>query len=743
MPSLTSLTLPSWLKWTWVIVALVGILSATVTLNSKDENEYHGIQLSGGCEADTFSLLPKLTSPGPARITHCEGGDGTLTRVETSIFPAGTEEIHLLVTGYPEMDGIEIRAISENGEHLHTFHASNAGERWKRISLAIPPEAKHQRFRIQLADETSGFRGWAGLALTSPPSPWTALKAFLPMAGFILTCHLWLLAIAWLLPSRLVTGQRHSTIAIITLGALCWLSAIITFASPIAGYYYTRSAIYLPFLMAIFKMVVQRERSNFDVLISANKDLIVSYAFSILIIWVGLYPFDWTGESWTTPANRWREMPIDNWIPFIFSDMLAQGKIRKPMEGDWLSSDRPPLQAGLHLLMNSIPFLEVHAGIRYQLISTWAQTLVLVPIYAFLEKVVDARTRRMITLAVMFSPVVILNSLFVWPKLLAACYCMIYHFTLFHRESKNSEHSWIWSALAAAFALLSHGGALFALMGSTLAYLIWRNRSLLRITKMATLSMGTYLPWIVYQRLVDPPGDRLVKWHFAGQIAPSPGGTLQTIISAYENQSLSGWIEAKASNLSVIFRHSIDFFHDVFMIAYQHDPAIIQTFIDRSFFFHSYAAWFTNPILCLVALAFALRHGASRNQTGRSWTYPEGAWSAAVLSCVLWCLLMFKSGSTVIHQGAYFFNILCMMLCLLLLGRISGRLPPIVAALHILLFLSVYAPNPYGGGQPYMLLTLLLTLMCVASCLLPCRPGKLATDHENTVRSERVTLPCS
>ena len=174
MPSLTSLTLPSWLKWTWVIVALVGILSATVTLNSKDENEYHGIQLSGGCEADTFSLLPKLTSPGPARITHCEGGDGTLTRVETSIFPAGTEEIHLLVTGYPEMDGIEIRAISENGEHLHTFHAPNAGERWKRISLAIPPEAKHQRFRIQLADETSGFRGWAGLALTSPPSPWTA-----------------------------------------------------------------------------------------------------------------------------------------------------------------------------------------------------------------------------------------------------------------------------------------------------------------------------------------------------------------------------------------------------------------------------------------------------------------------------------------------------------------------------------------------------------------------------------------
>lgn len=743
MPSPTHHPLTSWPKWIWIAVALIGILSTTTILNSKDEDEYHKIQLSGGCEAETFALLPKLKSPGPARITHCKDGDGTLASIETSIFPAGTEEVHLSVTGYPEVDGIDIRVISEKGEHLHTFHLPNAGERWKRVSLAIPPEAKRQTFRIQLADETSGFRGWAGLTFTSPPSPWLVLKAFLPMAAFILTCHLWLLAIAWLLPSRLVLDQRHSTIAIITLGALCWLSAIITFASPMAGYYYTRAAIYLPFLLVICKITLQRKVSDFDVLISANKDLLATSAFSILIIWIGLYPFDWTGESWTTPANRWREMPIDNWIPFIFADMLAQGEIRIPMEGNWQSSDRPPLQAGLYLLMNAIPFFEVHAGIRYQLISTWAQTLVLVPIYALLGKALDDCARRIIVLAIMFSPVVILNSLFVWPKLLAACYCMIYHFTLFHRGSQNPGHNWIWTALAAAFALLSHGGTLFALMGSTLAYLISRNNSLIRIAKIATLSIVTYLPWIFYQRLVDPPGDRLVKWHFAGQIDPSPASALSSIISAYENLSLSGWMAARISNFYVMLRHSIDFFHDVFMIAYEHDPTIIQTFIDRSFFFHSYAAWFTNPILCLVSLAFARWHPAGKNHTGRLRTHLPGAWPAVILSCVLWCLLMFQPGSTVIHQGSYFFNILCMVLSLLLLSRVSSRLLPIVATLHILLFLSVYTPNPYGGGHLYMFLTLLFTLLCVSSSLLPRSPGNLSSDHETVVSSKQGIFPGS
>ena len=104
---------------------------------------------------------------------------------------------------------------------------------------------------------------------------------------------------------------------------------------------------------------------------------------------------------------------------------------------------------------------------------------------------------------------------------------------------------------------------------------------------------------------------------------------------------------------------------------------------------------------------------------------------------------MFQPGSTVIHQGSYFFNILCMVLSLLLLSRVSSRLLPIVATLHILLFLSVYTPNPYGGGHLYMLLTLLFTLLCVSSSLLPRSPGNLSSDHETIVSSKQGIFPGS
>lgn len=35
----------------------------------------------------------------------------------------------------------------------------------------------------------------------------------------------------------------------------------------------------------------------------------------------------------------------------LFGDMLARGRLDIPMVGDWLSSDRPPLQVGLYLML--------------------------------------------------------------------------------------------------------------------------------------------------------------------------------------------------------------------------------------------------------------------------------------------------------------------------------------------------------------------------------------------------------
>ncbi|WP_225852883.1 hypothetical protein, partial [Haemophilus parainfluenzae] len=43
-------------------------------------------------------------------------------------------------------------------------------------------------------------------------------------------------------------------------------------------------------------------------------------------------------------------LPPDNILPYLFAERLYHGIDPRPLLGEWQSSDRPPLQAGLLLL---------------------------------------------------------------------------------------------------------------------------------------------------------------------------------------------------------------------------------------------------------------------------------------------------------------------------------------------------------------------------------------------------------
>lgn len=78
--------------------------------------------------------------------------------------------------------------------------------------------------------------------------------------------------------------------------------------------------------------------------------LIISFiAAVVLMLWVHL------GSSGGSPlrvaANRWtHELPGDNAIPYDFARAFLSGAIPSPLHGDWLSSDRPPLQTALFMI---------------------------------------------------------------------------------------------------------------------------------------------------------------------------------------------------------------------------------------------------------------------------------------------------------------------------------------------------------------------------------------------------------
>ncbi len=176
------------------------------------------------------------------------------------------------------------------------------------------------------------------------------------------------------------------------------------------------------------------------------------------------------------------------------------------MVGDWLSSDRPPLQVGLYLLASKLPLH--NKDLIYQGISSWAQALVLLPIWALLARFMDKRAQAISLCIIGISALMLLNTLYVWPKLLAATFCLIYYISMFPADL--DQRRWGQAGLGAAMALLSHGGALFFLVGASALHLAWyRRQSLATLIKAGVLASVIYMPWIAYQRLVDPPGDRL------------------------------------------------------------------------------------------------------------------------------------------------------------------------------------------------------------------------------------------
>src|SRR5262249_19808811 len=126
-------------------------------------------------------------------------------------------------------------------------------------------------------------------------------------------------------------------------------------------------------------------------------------------------------------ARFTHEMPRDNEIPFTVANALRFGPLPSPLFGDWLTSDRPPLQSGLFLLLSLR-----NGTVSYQVVAAWLQASVLVAVWMIVAAIgLDAAQRRLTLLACCLLPVMLINTFFVWPKLLAAGYLLAVFALLF------------------------------------------------------------------------------------------------------------------------------------------------------------------------------------------------------------------------------------------------------------------------------------------------------------------------
>jgi hypothetical protein len=389
---------------------------------------------------------------------------------------------------------------------------------------------------------------------------------FLSTAGAFLTQTALLSGVGLAAPSWLRLSYRRSLTetesawaAVVTPVAGAYAAFAFYFARPWAG----RAFSWAVLAAAAFTLVARffsrpRPRAARGSLLALTAAAGVFYLAAL-----DIFP---RGSLNETAANRYLEgLPADNEIPGFFAARLYDGVAEKTFGGDWQASDRPPLQTGIVLL--TMPVMRLvgwpdrvsgpTAGIWFQLL--W------IPAMAVFLRWLGATSREALCgcAGLTFTGFLLFHSVFVWPKLGSGALMLLAFCGILPRAGAAENPAFRRARFAgagalAALAALAHGGVLFSGLALALIGLIGRMRAPPRRPQTAWAYAAAafliiYSPWLCFQHFYAPPGNRLIKWHIAGAIAPDDRSVATTLRENYREQGWAKSWEARRSNLATIF----------------------------------------------------------------------------------------------------------------------------------------------------------------------------------------------
>lgn len=352
-------------------------------------------------------------------------------------------------------------------------------------------------------------------------------------------------------------------------------------------------------------------------------------------------------------------LPMDNILPNLFATNVEAGKATE-LIGDWHGSDRPPLQSGIVLAQRMLTN-QTYVGYNgYQLLATFLQCLWLPAMWAIGRALKASPKTLGITLAFcVITGFFFFNSIFVWPKLLAAslgilAFCLL----LFE---KRSALTWGIAGAAAGAAMLAHTGVVFTFIPVAALLLFPRFWPGIKHIAIAALIFAALVaPWLLYQKFYDPPGDRLVKWHIGGAEAVDDRSLGEALVDSYVQAGVATAIHNKLSNVRELFGSipAEGHLYGFGKLAAARDADFRHTLLGLAVF---NAGWIA---LCFPSIRARLRLMVD-------WNRIKVMLGIVAASLVLWVVLMFGPHTTIIHQGSY----INMLLLFAALGAVLAALP--------------------------------------------------------------------
>jgi hypothetical protein len=724
---------------------LIGCGAARSSPSQPDAGEpFSRLEGSGFCRPGTDEAvgLPEGDwVPTGLRIvgSHCPGSETETGTLAGTPFQTA-DELTLFIGGYVDSPGLGLAIeATQSGKRLKLKPFPAPNRAWRYYTFALPPAWRNSAVRLVAWDHSKASDAW--FAFSEPvvlgSERWhSELRAFsilsLVAAVQLGVFALPFLAICVVCVRRGVRGAAQLSLALLlALGLAGYAMFWLYLAHRAVGI--AASAMFLV-SGGIYVWRWRRQpgyREEKRILASLAPPLRICLALTALVLYLG-FSFGGIARPQDAAAQRFsHRLPSDNNIPKVFADGLFNGHIDRPLASVFLSSDRPPLQAGIFLLQRA--FVGGTVNLTYQILSVFLQTLWILGVWVWLSAARIGRKPAMLIVAAgMCWGLTLINEFFVWPKLFPTAYVLAVFACLFTPETpriRNSARAGLVTGAAGALAMLSHGVSVYAMAGFGLALLLTGKLPGWRFIFAALGALALlYVPWMAYQAFYDPPGNALVKIHLAGAETFDARSSLRVIADAYAALSPAAILQNKWANVQTIVgspaRMVSDLGHLLAGLGRFDLPAATQAAnsLRRQMFYSVF------PAVGLLAIGpLILAVGAcSPSRRTPEFTAAVKAWCIAAVVIAVWATVQFGPGTTINVTGPYAVPLLLAAGALLGAWAISPALAAGLAAAHMGLNVLLYvvlipgsesdtaigtAVNPFCAGAAIVAALLLAWLL--------------------------------
>jgi hypothetical protein len=596
--------------------------------------------------------------------------------------------LSLFLSGYPDTSRNALFVERTDTQTRLKLKAGRIGENWVDLKWTLPTSWHGKPIRIVAIDEdTTVPIGWFGISSPRAINWFGYVRSQLSSLAILplYSIHFLLFLIPGIALAFLTQNYYKFNDSL----ALIWS----IFLSSFLGYatfwiYFLDSNIGQVFswliLIASFGYLLHLYRQKIIKINIVSKDIILPLAMMFLagVFYLSiLYIID-LGElpEMLAQVRFFDWLPPDNVIPHLFAEKQFDGDDTRNLIGDWLSSDRPPLLTGLILIQRPLfGLIKLQEGFHYQILATLIQCSWIPAMLSLCRTVNLSGYRIAIVMAFsIFSGFFLLNSVFVWPKLLAAA-LVIFAFILILQAVCTSQvpsTSQIGlAAAAAALGMMSHSGVAFTLPAMALIVMLPQYFPGIRRLLLGCIVFALIVsPWIAYQKFYAPPGNRLIKWHVAGVVQIDNRSSLQAIKDSYGSLELSKIANYKWQNFRTLLGSPT-----IHISSHQGRRNDEFLFVVKGLGILNIGWLILLPTLLVKPLRAVGELKAIVAILGVS-----------LVSLVLWILIIFGPGTTSIHAGSY----ATMMLLFVGLSMLVTRLPNLVTyfllSIHIVNFVTTW-----------------------------------------------------